>query len=190
MDKIQKLKLDQLIHFFAKEHKEISGFDLFKTTLLKYIDLFEFELLPLLGQPPIGLDYCAMENGSVPIELYDSIDKGEYKSDLFDIVQEIEEDDTGLEIRKIKILPKHNDYNFDDFSEIEIDKMYELIDLYAKDYRNNQKIINKVHKLKSWKIAWDKALKKGKKIEKIYFSDEIDSKKDPILSEQYDAYCL
>ena len=192
MDKIQKLKLDRLIHFFAKEHKETSGTHLFKTTLLKYIDLFEFELLPILGQPPIGLEYCAMKNGSVPIELYDSIDKGEYESDFVEIIQEIEEDEMGGETRKIKIIPKpmEDEYDFDDFSEIEIDKMYELIELYAKGYQNNKKIIDKVHQLKSWKIAWEKAPQKGKKIEKIDFSDEIDSERDPILTEQYKSYRL
>ena len=138
LESYKKSKLNQLVHFFAKEHKKASGNDLYKTTLLKYIALFEFELLPILGQPPIGLNYEALEKGIVAIDLYTEINEGAYKTDLVKIEEDIDEDELGKEIRQIRIIPNEVEYNFDDFSEAEIDKMYELINKFGKTYINNK----------------------------------------------------
>ncbi len=189
LESYKKSKLNQLVHFFAKEHKKASGNDLYKTTLLKYIALFEFELLPILGQPPIGLNYEALEKGIVAIDLYTEINEGAYKTDLVKIEEDIDEDELGKEIRQIRIIPNEVEYNFDDFSEAEIDKMYELINKFGKTYINNKALIEETHKINSWIKAWNRR-KVGTKKERMYFIDEINKEQDPLLFEQYESSLL
>jgi hypothetical protein len=189
LEDYKKSKLNQLIHFFAKEHKKASGYDLYKTTLLKYIGLFEFELFPVLGQPPIGLVYDALEKGIVAIDLYTEINEGTYQSELVKIEEDVDEDELGKEIRQIRIIPKEVEYNFDDFSDVEIDKMYELINKFGKAYINNNALIEETHKINSWIKAWNRR-KVGAKKERMTFMDEIDKEQDPLLLEQYESSLL
>ncbi|MES0490996.1 MAG: type II toxin-antitoxin system antitoxin SocA domain-containing protein [Leptospirales bacterium] len=177
-------KLDDLIHTLSVEHKIISGKCLFKTSLFKYIDLFEFEILKETGHPPLNLEYLAWEKGPVPVNLNSLIVNGEYDNDNVDL--EIIEGNTS---EQIKFIPNNADYNLDNFSEYEIEKIYDLIDRFATNYRRNTDLINATHELKSWKKAWHERRPANKLSEKMYISDEIEHSNE-IIKEHFEAVSL
>jgi hypothetical protein len=142
MNKLQKHKLDCLIHILSVEHQKTSGKVLYKTSLFKYIDLFEFEILKETGVPPLRLKYRALENGPVPVYLNSQFSQSNYKSEYVKIeTEEIQNSE------RIKIIPITNEYNLEYFSDYEIDKIYSLIDTYAKNYKDNNELIEATHKI-------------------------------------------
>ncbi len=178
-------KIEALIHFFAVEHKKRSGIDLYKTSLFKYIDLFEFEILRETGIPPLGLEYNALKNGPVPVILYSDLSANRYKSDLVKI--EIDEIDN---YESMKIIPVTEDYSLDIFSDYEMDKLYSLIDRFAVNYKNNQELIQATHEIKAWDIAWNNRRPGDSQSEQMWLMDEVLDSEDTIIQENFAAAAL
>ena len=116
-------RLDNAICFFASEHHLKTRSYPWQTQIYKYLAFFEFELLEETGEAPWTRNSLAMEHGSVPKELYDRRDS--YRSDLFRI------EDKGENRRVFVALKKPN---LDYFSDREIEKMNNLIYIYAAQW--------------------------------------------------------
>ncbi len=185
MNGLQKRKLDSVIHFLAVEHKNVSGQTLYKTSLFKYIDLFEFEILHETGIPPLNLEYRALEKGPVPIDLNSQLSGGTYESEKVRI--EIEE---GSRSEKIKFIPLDTEYDLDLLSDHEIDKIYSLVDRYATNYKNNQKLIEATHEILAWKKAWRDRRDPASPSERMNLLDEMEALSDPVAREQFLAAML
>jgi|GEM_PF-4859777 len=178
-------KIEALIHFFAVEHKKKSGKDLYKTSLFKYIDLFEFEILKETGIPPLGSEYNALKNGPVPVALYSDLSANRYKSDLV----KIEIDEIG-HYESMKIIPVTENYSLDIFSDYEMDKLYSLIDRFAVKYKNNQELIQATHEIKAWDIAWNHRRLGDSQSEKMWLKDEVTDSENTIIQENFAAVML
>ncbi|WP_167883196.1 type II toxin-antitoxin system antitoxin SocA domain-containing protein [Leptospira adleri] len=183
MKSSEKEKLDQLILFFAIEHAKHSGLPLFMTMLLKFIDLFDLTLLKNFGIPPLGLNYTAFPQGPLPKDLYKLIKKTKYESNLFKVVKLDKSTSDG-----IVIIPSTAEYDLDYFSDIEIDKMYELIEKFSTNYKNNTAIISETHKLKAWQKAWYNKKKPSQEEVPMNLKDMFDEKKNKYLLDNFEAY--
>ncbi|MGE8798405.1 type II toxin-antitoxin system antitoxin SocA domain-containing protein [Leptospira interrogans] len=183
MKSSEKEKLDQLILFFAIEHTKNSHRLLHMTMLLKFIDLFELTLLEDYGTPPIGFSYTAHPQGPVPEDLYGKIKTEKYTSNLFKVIKPNRSVSKGVVIQ-----PLAKEYNLDYFSDIEIDKMYELIDKFSTNYQNNKAIIAATHKLKAWRSAWFNRRKQGQNKVPMNLRDMFDDKDNKYTLDNYEAY--
>ncbi|MBA7683279.1 hypothetical protein ES703_91641 [subsurface metagenome] len=143
MTPYQTGRLENAICYFAKEHKERSGRPLYQTFLYKYLAFLDFMTLEEIGKPSFGIVYRAMENGPVPIDLYNR--RYNYETNLFVFVS--------LEEKKVIIVPK-SEPDMDYFSEYEIEQMNALLDRFAKRGIKSKDICNASHSIKAWAKAW------------------------------------
>lgn len=177
MNPYQKERLENAICYFAKEHKDRSGKPLYQTFLYKYLAFLDFMSQEETGRPAFGIMYRAMENGPVPIDLYNQ--RHDYETDLFVFIP--------LEEEKVIIIPK-GEPDLDLFSEFEIQQMSTLLDRFAKPGVKSKDICAASHSIKAWKKAWLR--EHNSKIDYIDTFDNIDQKSETELSIEEERFLV
>ncbi|TGL63235.1 type II toxin-antitoxin system antitoxin SocA domain-containing protein [Leptospira sarikeiensis] len=172
-------RLVNAIAYFANQHEKVAKGPLYKTTLLKYIALFYYKVLLESGEPPLELNFLAMENGPVAEEIYVGLNEKALHAEEFEIYNS--SDGQGD-----KILVKANKYDMDFFSEFEIEIMDSLIQEFATNYKNNKKIIDATHELPPWKNAWASRGKAG--MRKMMDEDIFINKEKSLAEEHFAIY--
>jgi uncharacterized phage-associated protein len=138
----QKEKTDNAICFFAKEYKKRTHKAIPQTILYKLLAFLDFYSVRDTGLPALGLKYCAMEMGPVPIELY----KDKPETALYKFSQ--------IEDNRYVIIAKGMP-NLDYFSQYEIDEMNKLIDIHAGSSVKTKHISKASHdEIPAWKKAY------------------------------------
>lgn len=171
-------RLNNAICFFAREHTKRTAAYPHQSYIYKYLAFFEFEMLKETGDSPLELVFSAMENGPVPFDLYSN--RHSMKTEYF--VFENKKDNHFI----VKALRKPD---MDYFSEHEIEKMNNLINLYAKDYIGTQTLSKIAHeKIVAWKKAYDKKI--NGRIDKSDTFENIYNKKEDELTWQEEHFLI
>ncbi|GHT51463.1 hypothetical protein FACS1894102_7390 [Spirochaetia bacterium] len=124
----RKERIENAILFFAKEHYKKTKNYISQTALYKYLAFFEFRHLAKYGEMPLELQYKAMEQGPVPIEIYSKRDDAQG----FSLVKfEPTQIQSGVTIYIIKPIGK---FNADYFSENELEEMKNLTEIFAQQW--------------------------------------------------------
>ena len=177
MKAYKKERIENAICFFAREHYKKTKRFPSQTHIYKYLALFEFGILEETGDSPLGLTYKAMQYGPVPMEIYDKRDK--LKSDQFVFMKR---DNTYF----VKATGKPD---LDYFSEYEIEKMKNLVFIYAKQWVTPNVMSDASHeKIKAWKKTWKK--KPNSKIDKSDTFENLASKNEETLSSQEEHFLI
>jgi len=177
MKAYRKERIENAICFFAKEYRKETKRDPSQTHIYKYLALFDFEVLKETGDSPLDLDYRAMEHGPVPIEIYGNRDN--LKSDLF--VFEKKGDSYFVKAKKRP--------NLDFFSEYEIEKMQNLIFIYAQQWVTSGIMSDSSHeKIKAWRKTWKR--EHNGRIDKADTFEELTAKDESQLSPQEEHFLI
>ena len=177
MKAYQKERIENAICFFAREHHKKTRRFPSQTHIYKYLALFEFEILEETGDAPLDLEYVAMEYGPVPIDIYSKRDT--LKSDLFSIEKR----------GKSYFVKAKKKPNLDYFSEYEIEKMNNLIFIYAQRWVSSGVMSDASHeKIKAWKKAWNR--RPNSKIDKADTFDKLAQKDEEHLSPQEERFLI
>jgi len=174
----QKEKIENAISYFAAEHKKRTHQALSQTALYKYLAFFDFGILKKTGSPALGLKYLAMDNGPVPIDIYKKRDN--YKTELF-------------EFRKVDnnkyIIISMRKADLDFFSELEIEELQRLIEIYANCFVDVSIMSDASHQeIRAWAIAYKK--RKNSPIDYKDTFEDIDNKDSGRLSCAEEKYLL
>jgi uncharacterized phage-associated protein len=139
-------KIIHAIAWFAREHKKKTHKPLSQTGLYKYLAFLDFDSLKETGEPVLNLEYRAMKNGPVPIEIYDQ--RYDYTTDYFTF--QTSEDGKG-----ICILPKSAPPDMKYFSRYEMDLMNRLIEIFADSSIYASHMSTATHEsIRAWRITW------------------------------------
>ena len=150
MQVYRKERLENALLFFALEHYKKTKKYPSQTTLYKYLAFFEFRYLDKTGTMPLELTYRAMENGPVPIEVYDKRSQpGAFSSVDF------EPFDTQKGKDGYIIKPKGK-FNPDYFAEAELEEMRNLIEIFAQQWVGANVMSDASHEAI---LAWKKTYK-------------------------------
>ena len=107
----QQEKIENAICYFAGEYQKRVRRPLSQTFLYKLLAFLEFKGLEETGKPVLGLTYCAMQWGPVPLEIYNK--RENYETKLFAFISKGED--------RIDIIARGKP-DFDYFSEYEKEK--------------------------------------------------------------------
>ena len=158
-------KTENAIAYFASEYYRRKGKKLTQTWVYKFLALLDFRILKKTGTPCLGLEYCAMQNGPVPIQLYEEV-KARQTFVKGKVSFEADPD-------KMYVAPTEEP-DLDFFSDLELDEMDAILGEFMHVDLNS--VIEKAHdEIRSWQVAWRKARDEGKKIMPMNFVDEFDS---------------
>jgi len=171
-------KIKNAIAYFASEFHNRRGYYPRQTWIYKFLALLDFRILKKTGIPCLGLEYNAMKYGPVPPRLYDARD--ELCTEKFCFVTT---DDGGKRVESNEA--PETDY----FSDDELDVMDNILDFYAQDGVDLEKLIEDAHKeIKAWSKAWDLAVKIQKGRMPMDYEDEFEDlqskKKEDLTSEE------
>lgn len=146
----QKECTGYLCSYFALEHRKKTRTSLSMTGLLKYIAFFEFDLLKQTGKPPLNLKYRALERGPVVDTLYNAIrNKPNYENEYIKTSKIKGDQDRFIIYSKIKKI------DFDYFSDLEIEEMRRLIEIFADRFVSASIMSDASHEeILAWRIAW------------------------------------
>lgn len=173
-----KERFENAISFFAREHRKKTGKYPSQTHMYKYLALFDFQVLEERGRAPLDLTYLAMDRGPVPKEIY--FERKELHSDYF-AIENIEENKF--------IFKSTQKPDLDYFSQYEIDKMKELIYIFATNYVTTNIMSNASHeKIKAWEKAYRRS--KNSVIKKSETFDKIFDKSEDELSPQEERFLI
>ncbi len=174
----RKERIENTICYLASKHLKQKGEPLYQTFLYKYLAFLEFDSLESIGKPLYEFTYKAMKNGPVPLDIYSK--RYNYETDLFIFIP--------LEDNKIIVIPK-KEPDTDYLSEHEIQKIDELLKIFAQPGIKSKIICKASHKIKAWKKAWQR--KKNSLIRyQDSFSENLDEKKETALSHQENSYLV
>ena len=135
-------KLKNAICYFAQKHPSKKGAPLYQTYLYKFLAFMDFGSIAERGKPIFGLSYDALEEGPVPMEIYNKRDKLNNETFIF----------IKLDENKYIVRPKKQ-ANLSYFSEYEIRKMDDILDKYSKKGITT-KVVNKAsHSIRAWKAT-------------------------------------
>ena len=140
IDKNEKLK--NAICYFAQRHPSQKGAPLYQTYLYKYLAFMDFGSIVERGKPIFGLSYGALEEGPVPMDIYNRRDR--LKNETFEFIK-ISKD-------KYIVKPKKQ-ANLSYFSEYEIKKMDENLDKYGKKGITTRDVNKASHLIRAWKVT-------------------------------------
>lgn len=149
MKAYQHERRENAIAYIAKRHKMATGTYPYQTHLYKYLGMFEYRCLRQLGYLPLGYRYRAMENGPVPMELYDG--REARKTEHYEFRNE-GESRYGIH----PLIPANLDY----FSEDEIRILDKLIRDLTRDRRRfgTRAFSNQSHEeIRAWREAWERS---------------------------------
>jgi len=180
----KKEKIENAICFFAYEYLKRTNRNIPQTILYKMLAFLDFDVLKNIGKPSLELEYRAMRNGPVPIEIYDNR-RIPYETECFKFVQ------TSLQNF---VIESKKEPDLDYFSDYELKAMREIITKYGHS-KISQKDLSKLicndshNEINAWKIAWDR--KENSKIEyDDVFDRDIFSKSDSELSTAEKTYLI
>ena len=137
-------KLKNAILYFAKEHPKRKGQPLYQTYLYKFLAFMDFTSIEEFGTPVFGLEYAALKEGPVPMDIYKN--RSDIENDSFEFKQ----------IDKNKYIVKSKtqaDVDLSYFSEYEIEKMNNLLDKYSKRGVLVEIINRESHSLRAYKAT-------------------------------------
>lgn len=141
----RKERIDNTIHFFAKEHYKKTHQYPSQTAIYKYLAFFEFRLLKSRGEMPLELKYRAMDHGPVPVEIYDKRDKSPV-SEGYEFVN------NGANKYIIKA---RGHFDPDYFSETELEEMNNLILFFAQNWVDAKIMSDASHQdIKAWRKTY------------------------------------
>jgi len=135
-------KLKNAICYFAQEHPKKKGAPLYQTYLYKFLAFLDFGSTKERGKPIFGLTYDALEEGPVPMDIYNKRDK--LKNETFEFKKLDEEK---------YIIISNKTANLSYFSEYEIKKMNELLDKFSKKGIRTKDINDESHSIRAWKVT-------------------------------------
>ena len=177
-------KIENAICFFASEYLKRTKRNIPQTILYKMLAFLDFNVLKNTGKPSLELEYKAMKNGPVPIEIYDNR-RIPYETECFKFVQ------TGPQNF---VIESKKEPDLDYFSDYELKVMEEIILKYGHR-KISQKELSKLicddshNEIKAWEIAWNR--KENSKIEyDDVFDKKIFSKLDSELSTVENTYLI
>ena len=147
----QKERLENAILFFAMEHHKKTKKYLSQTMLYKYLAFFEFRYLEKTGTMPLELTYRAMENGPVPVEVYDKRSRpGEFSTVDFEPF-ETQSGKTGYTVKP------RGKFNPDYFADAELEEMHSLIEIFAQQWVKANTMSSASHEeILAWKKTYNK----------------------------------
>lgn len=142
----RKERVENAVLFFARKHTETAGSPLYQTFLYKYLAFIEFWSIKEVGTPAFGLTYRAMDEGPVPLELYDQ--NGEFRSsNLYSFNYE---GDNRFTIDAASAAKPNMDY----FSRDEASEMRALIKRFAHEFSRTKEPSEASHtEIRSWRVA-------------------------------------
>lgn len=135
-------KLKNAILYFAKEHSERKGQPLYQTYLYKFLAFMDFKSIEEFGTPVFGLEYAALDQGPVPMDIYNN--KDYIKNESFEF-KKIDENKY--------IIKSNKQADLSCFSEYEIEKMNNLLDKYSKKGVLVKTINEESHSLRAYKVT-------------------------------------
>lgn len=143
----QKEKIKNAILFFAIEYRKKTKKNINQTRLYKFLAFLDFEIMEEYGELPLGLTYKAMDMGPVPIEIYEKKEEEYINNELYRFQNKKDNYNT-VEI----VVKNKNLLDLDYFSDIEIEKMYNIIEIYTDKSIVTSQISDATHeKIKAWK---------------------------------------
>ena len=146
-----KERLENTMLFFTTEHYKKTKKYPSQTVLYKYLAFFEFRYMEKTGIMPLELTYRAMENGPVPIEVYDKRNQqGAFSTVIFEPF-ESQKSGSGAYIIK-----PNDKFNPDYFADAELEEMKNLIEIYAKKWIGAKEMSDASHEAI---LAWKKTYK-------------------------------
>jgi len=180
----KKEKIENAICFFASEYQKRANRHIPQTILYKMLAFFDFNVLKNTGKPSLELEYRAMKNGPVPIEIYDNR-KIPYETECFKFIQTSPQN---------FIIESKKEPDLDYFSDFELKIMAEIIIKYGHRKIPQKELSNLIcddshNEIKAWEIAWNR--KENSKIEyDDVFDKNIFSKPDSELSGAEKTYLI
>lgn len=145
----QKEKIKNAILFFAIEYRKKTKKNLNQTRLYKFLAFLDFGIMEEYGEPALGLTYRARKMGPVPVEIYE--DK-KYTNNKGYIFQHKNDNNNTIEI----IVKNKKVLNLDYFSDMELEKMHNIIEKYANKKITTLAISEISHDIiKPWKRRYD-----------------------------------
>ena len=164
-------KIKNACIFFAGEHRKNARRPLYQTHLYKYLAFFDFYCLRETGKPALEMNYRAMERGPVPLEVYD----GKERVSGCRFVK----DDQG------ELVIPNSKPNLDFFSDIEIEILQRLVDIYSQIWVSAATMSDATHEeIRAWKRTI-----RNKMIDPaLEFEGDIFKKKEDELTFQEQVY--
>jgi uncharacterized phage-associated protein len=150
----RKQRIDNAILFFVQNHYMKTKRFLSQTALYKYLAFFEFRCLKTHGDMPLELKYKAMKQGPVPIEIYDNRDNsGYFSAVIFEGVKTSSGGDGYI------VKPKAGaEFNADYFSEVELEEMNNLIEIFSQRWVVSSVMSDASHReIKAWQKTYRKS---------------------------------
>ncbi|ASJ21506.1 Panacea domain-containing protein [Brachyspira hampsonii] len=140
-------QIENAILFFAIKYHNITKKNLTQTKLYKFLAFLDFEIMEEYGEPALGLTYRAMKRGPVPIEIYE--DK-EYRNNDAYTFKKLRDNIYIIKVKNRKLL------DLDYFSDIELDKMNQIVQFYIDDIVDTSEISELSHIIiKPWKRRYN-----------------------------------
>ena len=136
-------KLKNAICYFAQRHpSKKGGAPLYQTYLYKFLAFMDFGSIEERGKPIFGLSYDALDQGPVPMDIYNKRDG--LKTDTF----EFKKIDKG----KYIVRPRKQ-ANLSYFSKYEIKKMDEILEKYSKRGITTRDVNDASHSIRAWEVT-------------------------------------
>ena len=149
----QKERIKNAISFLAKEYKSKTSNYLPSIYLYKFVALIEFNSIKKYGQPVFGFTYKAMKNGPVPLELYEN--KDNLKTDCYEFNFTGKAIIDGKEVDTYKIIST-KEPDLDYFSDLEIDELYNIIEIFADKSIKSKHLIESSHtEIYAWRKKYE-----------------------------------
>ena len=145
----QQLKIANAIAFFATKFKQNYGFWPAQMWIYKLLALLDYRILMATGRPCLGLEYYAMDNGPVPMSLYDNR-QNSTASDIYLF------ESLGGRRYNISALKEPD---LDCFSDRAVEEMENLSQEFIFSGKGLNYLINATHQLKAWQAARNDAQK-------------------------------
>lgn len=167
-------KLKNAICYFAQEHPKKKGAPLYQTYLYKFLAFLDFGSTEERGKPIFGLIYDALEEGPVPMDIYNKRD--ELKNETFEFVK--------IDENKYIIKPSKQ-ADLCCFSEYEIRKMNELLDKYSKRGIRTRDVNDASHLIRAWK-----ATERNRTISYDDMFENLQNKSEEELTPEEETYLI
>lgn len=175
MNKLERKRLDIAIGYFAKRfYDKIKKFPT-QTQVYKFLAFVDFTSAKERGKPVFGLKYLAMNNGPVPVDLYNEI-KSVISVKTYPYFKVI------VKENKREIAPIDNrELNMKFFSKEEKELLDRFVEIFVEEGLNTYHYSEASHeKIKAWKKAYNQ-----KPNSPMDYLDEIE---DEELKEIYEGF--
>lgn len=145
-------KIINAIIYIAKIHLILAKKPAYQTYIYKYVALIDFAKLKEFGKPMFDLNYVALKNGPVPIELYDNRENLLTNQSFLSKVVLKKNDDDG----HIYYEPT-SEADLDFFSNYEIELIEKILEKYAHPGMGINELCDATHnEILAWKKSWNR----------------------------------